>query len=377
MEGRAEPAFFGRYPVKIVRIEPKGRLIAVSDIHGRADLFEALVRRLDLRGEDRLVIAGDLIERGGESLRAVRLAMQLCRSGRAIALMGNMDAHRVWQMDDDGPDTEQDLWYNAHVRGASLFRDMCCEAGLPFATPQQAGTARAKLRGLYARELDFLRTRPTILDTPAWTVVHGGLPRPDFEALAGQEAFACMKFDDFANRGPVCRKNTVVGHFPVGLYRPGALRLDPYWRVDKRVLSIDGGCGLRVEGQLNAVFLQEDGSWEYTAEDDLEEVLALEDQPGREARVRFCWPESEAELLEERACSALVRRKATGRVCTAPNAFWKRTENGLLGVNDLSDARLAVSAGEKIAVIARTEDGLYAKKNGCSGWYGGKTKQIK
>ncbi len=62
-----------------------GRLITIGDIHGcHAEFAELLAQLLPTR-EDRLVLLGDLINRGPDSLRVLDLA----REHRAVALLGN------------------------------------------------------------------------------------------------------------------------------------------------------------------------------------------------------------------------------------------------------------------------------------------------
>ena len=62
-----------------------GRLIAVGDIHGCAVEFAELLDKLQLRRGDRLVLLGDLVNRGPDS----RLVLDLARSARARCLLGN------------------------------------------------------------------------------------------------------------------------------------------------------------------------------------------------------------------------------------------------------------------------------------------------
>jgi len=62
-----------------------GRLIAVGDIHGCAVEFAALLDRLELRRSDRLVLLGDLVNRGPDSA----LVLDLARSAGAVSLLGN------------------------------------------------------------------------------------------------------------------------------------------------------------------------------------------------------------------------------------------------------------------------------------------------
>ena len=62
-----------------------GRLIAIGDIHGCHLEFAELLARLALTPEDRLVLVGDLVNRGPDSNKVIDLA----REHRAISLLGN------------------------------------------------------------------------------------------------------------------------------------------------------------------------------------------------------------------------------------------------------------------------------------------------
>ncbi|NBP56422.1 serine/threonine protein phosphatase [bacterium] len=65
------------------------RTIIVGDIHGCLDEFRTLVDRVGYRqGEDRLICAGDLVDRGPDSAGVVRYAMNI----GAEAIRGNHDA---------------------------------------------------------------------------------------------------------------------------------------------------------------------------------------------------------------------------------------------------------------------------------------------
>lgn len=62
-----------------------GRLIAIGDIHGCHLEFAELIGRLDLGRDDRLVLLGDLVNRGPDSGKVIDLA----REHRATSLLGN------------------------------------------------------------------------------------------------------------------------------------------------------------------------------------------------------------------------------------------------------------------------------------------------
>ncbi|MBC8041594.1 MAG: metallophosphoesterase [Opitutaceae bacterium] len=62
-----------------------GRIIAIGDIHGCHQEFAELLERLELTKDDRLILVGDLINRGPDSSKVIDLA----RQHRAISLLGN------------------------------------------------------------------------------------------------------------------------------------------------------------------------------------------------------------------------------------------------------------------------------------------------
>jgi serine/threonine protein phosphatase 1 len=63
----------------------KGRLIAIGDIHGCHLEFAELVARLELTRDDRVVLLGDLVNRGPDSNKVLDLAREL----NATTLLGN------------------------------------------------------------------------------------------------------------------------------------------------------------------------------------------------------------------------------------------------------------------------------------------------
>jgi serine/threonine protein phosphatase 1 len=65
-----------------------GRIIAIGDIHGCHLEFADLLERLAFTSDDRLILVGDLVNRGPDSNKVIDLAIQ----HRAIALLGNHEA---------------------------------------------------------------------------------------------------------------------------------------------------------------------------------------------------------------------------------------------------------------------------------------------
>lgn len=76
-------------------VPPGQRVYAVGDIHGRADLFTALIAAIEADDHARpaaqttIVLLGDLIDRGPDSARVLAIAQQLQRRRAVRILCGN------------------------------------------------------------------------------------------------------------------------------------------------------------------------------------------------------------------------------------------------------------------------------------------------
>ena len=63
----------------------KGRLIAIGDVHGCSRELEELLNKLELHSTDRLILLGDLVNRGPDSAKVIALARQHAK----LSLLGN------------------------------------------------------------------------------------------------------------------------------------------------------------------------------------------------------------------------------------------------------------------------------------------------
>lgn len=73
------------------------RTIVIGDVHGCADEFQALLDKLSLQPDDRVIQAGDLVNRGPDSHRAIKLA----RKYKIEAIVGNHEL-RLLQFHKEG-----------------------------------------------------------------------------------------------------------------------------------------------------------------------------------------------------------------------------------------------------------------------------------
>jgi len=130
------------------------RAIVIGDIHGCLEEFDELLRVVEYRpGQDRLVLCGDLLDRGPDSVGVVRRAMEL----QAECVLGNHEeAHLRFRMHETRKETRPGY--------KNPMKDR------PVGTPHYRVYA-----SLGEAEWTWLKTLPNYIHLDdKWTVVHAG-----------------------------------------------------------------------------------------------------------------------------------------------------------------------------------------------------------
>ena len=210
----------------VAEVAPHSRFYAVGDIHGRLDLLQQLLARLD--PDIPLVFVGDYIDRGGYSAHVLRHLHHLCEAeGRqVVCLLGNHEEMLLNFI--DAPKRSYQLW----VRNGGL--QTLASFGLTDIGPNMIGDTAVRVAeqlrvAMGGPLLTWLRDRPLTWTTGNVSVVHAALD-------------PTAKVDE--QRRDVC----LWGHprFPEGL------RADTHWvvhghtivsepNIRRRVVSIDTG----------------------------------------------------------------------------------------------------------------------------------------
>jgi bis(5'-nucleosyl)-tetraphosphatase (symmetrical) len=143
---------------------------AIGDLQGCAHEAQVLINRIadDAPQGFRIVFVGDLINRGPDSLAALRLAEQLTRDGQAEAILGNHDLHLLAVA----------CGAQAASRGDTLDAIL-------------AAPDRAQL-------LDWLRQRPLAMMAHGHLLVHAGV----LPAWSAEQTLALAGEVEAALRGP-------------------------------------------------------------------------------------------------------------------------------------------------------------------------------
>ena len=154
---------------------PGRRVVAVSDVHGNLPLLKGLLETVSLCGEDLLLLVGDIVEKGPQSLATLRYLLDLRRRVPVAGVIGNCDLGVLQAL--EGEDAFRSLLaLRQKHQLPGLLQEMLEEQGL---APGEAEDVRPCIRLLnerYREELAFLRGLPTVLSAPHHLFVHAGLP---------------------------------------------------------------------------------------------------------------------------------------------------------------------------------------------------------
>ena len=352
--------------------EPGRRIITVSDIHGNLPFFLALMDKVGLTPQDILILLGDMLEKGRESLPLLRRLMALSKTHSLWPVCGNCDGLVLRFFETDELDERFFASYLPR-HPESTLRQMAREGG--FEQWDDLPRLRRDLRAAFPEEWAWLRAMPTILETEHLVFVHGGIP--SLEGMEELDRWRCMKNDDFLGQGRSFDKWVIVGHWPVTLYNGHIPSSAPIILRDRKIISIDGACVLKVDGQLNALTLPSEDSQDFawTAWDGLPLARALDSQEASEDSINIRWGRSALELLKEGEELSLCRHLETGRELYVLNEYLRPGPLGL-ECEDSTDYRLPVSPRELLTVVRKTKTGFLCKKEGVTGWYYGRMSDI-
>ena len=360
---------------RIERLEiPAGRrILVISDIHGNVPYLEGVLRRAGFSDRDELIIDGDFLEKGKESLRTLRIVMALCARGNAHAVLGNCDGWAEifspdWPVRGDEHVMRYLLW-----RKSGLLWDMCNASGIDPFELESLTEAKGELRRRYAEEFDFLASLPDAIETERFVFAHASM-RPD-KPLEEHTAGELNHCDSFLTQGLRFDKWVIVGHWPVMLYGQDRVCANPIVDRDKKIISIDGGCVLKDDGQLNCLIIPDRDSEDFgfVAYDPFPERVALDDQEESERSYYIRWGDSRVQVLRRGEEFSRCRHVRTGYEMDILTRYLF-TDDEFTDCNDCTDYVLPVRAGDRLRIVEETSRGVFAKRGGVSGWYCGGLK---
>lgn len=359
--------------VRVQRVcpDPGKRVIAISDIHGNLPLFQRLLQQIRFCKQDNLILLGDFVEKGPQSLATLQYIRKLSRTYTVYAVCGNCDeiCLEVYKKDRN----EQLLQYLLKKRH-TLLGEMCREQGIRLSPDSSMKKVKELLRKAYREEIEWVKQLPHILHFGNLTFAHAAVYPGSAESMDSKRV---MKTDGFMNLGYRFPHLTVVGHWPVVLYDSRIQNCSPRFDRDSKIISIDGGNILEADGQLNAVLFEDAYTEDFicTAADDLPKACALTAQEEGKESFHIRWLDSEVRVLKKENEFAYCEHSSTKRRMWIPRNFLYE-HNGTLHTQEISDYQPKIKPGDIFSVHRETSRGYLIKRNGISGWYYGTIKYL-
>ncbi|MBN2899601.1 MAG: metallophosphoesterase [Clostridia bacterium] len=344
------------------------RVVVISDAHAHLTALKTVIERVNLQPEDYLVILGDFINRGYDSIGTFNYVREIAKRDRTFVLKGNHESFMQRPFDDNDHMAEILAYFKKDPYETFLHK-LALKTNFNLYECTDAQTFRQHILTNFDEELDYLRNLPILLYFDDMLFVHGGF-EPEFDIETEETKF--LKYDFFNRKGSVQECMTIVGHFPTCILRSDHLSNQPYFNFEKNIISIDGGCGVKITGELNAFIIEKmDGLKRY---DCIQYnnfpkafIKSTYDFPA-EMTTHVHWPHRNFDLIEKGEAMSRCFHRETGRYFSVFNSLLMEDEMGIKLKTDFANTFFNVPIGTEVSVCKVYDDCALVKYNELFGW---------
>lgn len=236
-------------------LDEGGNVWAIGDVHGYADTLLALLDSLNLSSRDRVVLLGDLVDRGPRSCEVIRIARE---NPQIFSVLGNHEEMMLNSFDVDNIETmtaQQTNWF--YVGGRATNQSYIDEF-----TNSQGDIDDFDLRMRVGKDLAWLDSLPHHIVLDDFRLVHAGYSPWDGDLdLQSTDTLMWVRGEFHNSITPVDEKRTVVfGHSTVLGF---GLKQTEIWKSEAELqnsrpaaVGIDSCCYGGKDPQLTAFNLQ-------------------------------------------------------------------------------------------------------------------------
>lgn len=344
---------------KIKNASLSKRTIILSDIHGHLDLFIKLLNKINYAKDDTLIIIGDFIEKGPQILDTIHYLMDLSKRDNVYVLLGNCEwAIHHW--------TYHKQYIKQYLRGVevSIFHEAFDKYHIDY-TKYSNEQLMLFASYILRKELKFLETLPTLLDTDNYIFVHAGIESRDDYLNSSMSSM--LEQQQFLQSGHKTNKYVVVGHYPTSNYRERLIDNSVIVDHDKKIIAIDGGVGVKRVVQLNACIIENQQVTEVSVDSYLEvDVYQPYDIKYNDYN-KIGWPNYKISIIKEgNQFSKCLNYK--GEIIYIKNEFIFLDNNQNYCIDDYCSRHLTVIPGDKVSLVGIYGEYAYVLKNGQIGW---------
>lgn len=189
---------------------------AISDIHGCAKTFKALLNKIEFSKEDTLYLLGDFIDRGPDSRGVIDHIWELQEEGYTIyCLRGN---HEQMLLDELA---EKEVWYNGEPE---MLKSFHAKSNQDIPKPY----------------IEWMEALPYFFETQDYFLVHAGLNfKTKFPLQDTHEMIWVRHFYDDIDKDWLGNRIIVHGHTPT---RQLTIKMGMKELEEIPAINIDAGC---------------------------------------------------------------------------------------------------------------------------------------
>ena len=347
-------------------IDESRRIIVIGDINGNDEAFTRLLAKVRYMKNDILVILGDMVEQGPDSLRTLRHIMELSSHNAVYTVVGDQDIICKELLRND---RNEELLKYVLSKKSGLIWDMCQNSNIRLRPDTNMFLVKQSLRVLYEREIAFICALPHIVELKNYVFAHAQILPGDMEQMKPTEAIRC---DAFLDKGFSFDRYVIVGHWPVMLYANEKRDANPIINRTRKIICMNGGISEKHDGQLNALVIANGDSEDFTvySEDTLSKGRILNSQVAGEYCNSICWPNNEVRPLRRDKDFVYCRQESMDRDFWIPKSYLHEMD-GKVYSDDITDYQLRVTYDDIVSIVEETSRGFLIKKDGVTGWYYG------
>jgi len=259
-------------------------------------------------------------------------------------------------------------------RKTGLLYEMLRSAGVDPLTAEHPLEELRKLQDRYKEEFRFLSGLPHALETEHFIFCHAGMDGS--KPLEENRSDELNARDAFLREKQYFQKWVVTGHWPCVLYGENTVNANPVIDREHRVITLDGGCVLKDDGQLNALILPgldcaDPDRFRTEYYDPFPTAAVLDAQEESASSYYIRWGDSQVQVLERGPEFSRCRHVRTGYEMDILTKYLFTGED-VTDCNDCTDYVLPLRPGDPVSVVETTSRGYFVKFRGISGWYFGR-----
>ncbi len=344
------------------------RIIVTSDIHGYDELFDDLINQLNLSDDDLLIINGDIINKGPSSLKLLRKIMAMTQShDNIIMLKGNHESfiHDFLITEDYHGHYLDFLKREAYP---TILHEMADAMQFDLKKCPVLKAFTSLLNDSFSKEIDYMNNLPILIETEHHVIVHSGYEE-NFNLPDNEDDY--LKYDYYDELTKKHDKTIVVGHMPACNLREKSNSNMPFFNKDKNVITIDGGLGVKVSGELNALIIHvnEVPKYDVIQVNNFKTKTIVKSVVFEKTPIfSINWPHFDLELIERGDLFSSVKHCHSGRVFNIFNSLLEKTENGYKPSVSYVNRFFNLKVGDEVELCKSFSDCHLVKYCGEFGW---------